>query len=243
MALDEPEEDAVAAWTAEFPITRRWPPQRAGVIQLYSYPTPNGIKVAVALEEMGLPYEAHRVTLADADVKSPEFLSLNPNNKIPAIVDPNGPDGPLGLFESGAILIYLAGKSGKFGGNSEAERARVTQWLMWQMGGLGPMLGQMGYFEKFAGAQIEDPRPRARYVGEARRLLGVVETALEGREWIAGPYSIADMAIGPWVRAIDGYGARPVVEWERFPRTGAYLERFLARPAVARALDIPSRTG
>ena len=154
----------------QFPITQKWPAKDASVLQLYSFPTPNGVKVSIALEEMGIPYEAHKVTLADADVKSPEFLSLNPNNKIPAIIDPNGPDGgPIGLFESGAILIYLAEKSGMLMGSNASEKAQTIQWLMFQMGGVGPMLGQLGFFYKFAGSEIEDPRPRERYLNETKR--------------------------------------------------------------------------
>ncbi|MDD9718966.1 glutathione S-transferase N-terminal domain-containing protein [Dinoroseobacter sp. PD6] len=224
-----------------FPITARWPAEDPGVIQLYSFPTPNGVKVSIALEELGLAYEPHLVTLSDTDVKSPAFLSLNPNNKIPAIIDPDGPEGPLGLFESGAILLYLAEKTGKLAGRNAAEKAVVTQWLMFQMGGLGPMLGQLGFFVKFAGAAIEDPRPRDRYVSEARRLLAVLEGALEGRDWIAGEYSIADIAIVPWLRALDFYGARELVGWADHPNLVAYLDRFLARPAVQKGLNIPAR--
>ena len=229
---------------ADFPITRRWPPQDPTVLQLYSFPTPNGIKVSAMLEETVMPYEAHRVTLDDADVKSPEFLSLNPNNKIPAIIDPDGPGGePMGLFESGAILVYLAEKTGQFLPADPRGRYEVLQWLMFQMGGVGPLFGQLGFFVKFKGAEVQDPIPRERYVNEARRLLGVVETALEGREWIAGEYSIADMALAPWLRALDFYGAKDLVGWDGHPRTVAYLDRFLARPAVQRALDIPPRNG
>lgn len=224
-----------------FDITKRWPAKDPTVIQLYSFPTPNGVKAAIALEEMGLPYEAHKVTLADSDVKSPEFLSLNPNNKIPAIIDPNGPDGPLGLFESGAILIYLAEKTGKLIGSSPAEKAKTIQWLMFQMGGIGPMFGQMGFFVKFAGADIEDPRPRKRYVDEAKRLLAVLEGQLEGRDWVTGDYSIADIAIAPWLRALDFYGAKEMVGWDDHPNVVAYLERFVARPAVQKGLVTPPR--
>jgi GST-like protein len=227
-----------------FQITKRWPAQDPSVLQLYSFPTPNGVKVSIALEEMGLPYEAHRVTLSDADVKSPEFLSLNPNNKIPAIIDPDGPDGaPLALFESGAILLYLGEKTGKLIGQTAAEKAHVTQWLMFQMGGVGPMFGQLGFFVKFAGSQIEDPRPRDRYIAEARRLLNVIEGQLAGQDWIAGDYSIADIALGPWLRGLDFYGARDLVGWNDHPNTGAYLERFLARPAVQKGLVTPPREG
>ncbi len=225
-----------------FPITRRWPASNPDVIQLYSFPTPNGVKASIALEELGLPYEAHKVTLSDDDVKSPEFLSLNPNNKIPAIIDPNGPDGtPVGLFESGAILIYLAEKTGKLAGATASDKARVIQWLMFQMGGVGPMFGQLGYFYKFAGSEIDDPRPRERYINEARRLLGVVEAALEGQDWIAGDFSIADIALAPWLNALDFYGAKEVTGWADHPRAMAYVERFMARPAVKTGMAIPPR--
>lgn len=226
---------------SNFPITQKWAPQKSDVIQLYSFPTPNGVKVSIALEEMGFDYEPHLVTLADADVKSPEFLSLNPNNKIPAIIDPNGPDGPIDLWESGAILIYLAEKSGKFFGSSAADRAHITKWLMFQMGGLGPMFGQMGFFVKFAGKDIEDPRPRERYIAESTRLLGVLDGALEGKDWIAGNYSIADMAIAPWVNALNFYETKEHVGFYDLKNVPAYLDRFMARDAVKKGLNIPAR--
>lgn len=222
------------------PINARWPATDPAKLQLYSFPTPNGVKVSIALEEMGLPYEAHTVTLSDADVKSPEFLALNPNNKIPAILDP---DGEIALWESGAILLYLAEKTGKFGGASPAQKAEITKWLMFQMGGLGPMFGQLGFFYKFAGSQIEDPRPRDRYIAEAKRLLGVLNGALEGRDWIAGDYSIADMAIAPWLNALAFYGAQEVVGFADHANVVAYLDRFLARPAVQKGLMVPPREG
>jgi len=222
-----------------FPITARWPAKDPSVIQLYSFPTPNGVKVSIALEEMGLAYEPHLVTLKDEDVRSEAFLSLNPNNKIPAIIDPNGPDGPVGIFESGAILLYLAEKSGKFLGKNATDKAKITQWLMFQMGGLGPMLGQMGYFYKFAGSQIEDPRPRERYRDEAIRLLAVLEKELEGKNWIAGDFSIADMAIAPWINALEYYGTKDAVGYDNLKNVPAYVERFFARPAVAKAKRIP----
>jgi GST-like protein len=224
-----------------FPITRRWPPRTPGAIQLYSLPTPNGVKVSIALEEMGLPYDAHLIDFAKGDQMSPEFLSLNPNNKIPAIIDPQGPGGaPLALFESGAILIYLAEKSGKL--LPAAHRYEVLQWLMFQMGGIGPMFGQLGYFHVFAGKEIEDPRPKERYRAEAERLLKVLDAALEGRDWIAGEYSIADIAIAPWLRALrDFYKAGEIVDWAALKNVPAYLERFLARPAVQRGLVQPPR--
>jgi GST-like protein len=225
-----------------FGISVRWPATDPSKIQLYSFPTPNGVKASIALEEMGLPYEAHLVTLSDVDVKSDAFLSLNPNNKIPAIIDPNGPDGaPIGLFESGAILLYLAEKTGKLIGSSATDKAKITQWLMFQMGGLGPMFGQLGFFYKFAGSQIEDPRPRQRYIEEGKRLLAVVDKQLEGQDWIAGDYSIADIAIAPWLRSLDFYGAREVLGWNDHKNAVAYLERFLERPSVQTGLNTPPR--
>lgn len=226
----------------DFPINTLWPAKDPSVLQLYSFPTPNGIKVSIMLEEIGLPYEAHKVTLSDADVKSPEFLSLNPNNKIPAIIDPNGPGGePLALWESGAILIYLAEKTGKLLPEDPAHRYKVIQWLMFQMGGIGPMFGQLGFFYKFGGSKVEDPIPRDRYINEAKRLLAVIEKQLEGQDWICGDYSIADIALGGWLRVLDHYGARDVVEWSSFTNTVAYLDRYLGRPAVQRGLNIPPR--
>ena len=223
-----------------FPITARWPAKDPSVIQLYAYPTPNGVKASIALEEMGLAYEPHLVTLADKDVKSPEFLSLNPNNKIPAIIDPNGPDGePIGLWESGAILLYLAEKSGKLIGKTAADKAKITQWLMFQMGGVGPMFGQMGFFWKFAGKDIADDRPRNRYRDEAIRLLAVIEQQLEGQDWIAGDFSIADIALAPWINALEFYGTKNEVGYHDLKNVPAYVERFYARPAVDRAKRIP----
>ncbi|MDF1727303.1 MAG: glutathione S-transferase N-terminal domain-containing protein [Sulfitobacter sp.] len=224
-----------------FPITKKWPPQNADVLQLYSFPTPNGVKASIMLEETGLAYEAHKVTLSDADVKSAEFLSLNPNNKIPAIIDPDGPDGPVGIFESGAILIYLGEKTGQLMGTDAANRAHVIQWLMFQMGGLGPMLGQLGFFYKFAGSEWEDKRPQERYINEAKRLLAVLEQELAGKEWVAGDYSIADIAIAPWLGALEFYGAKEAVGWEDHRNLVDYLERFKSRPAVQKGMNIPAR--
>ncbi len=224
---------------SDFPITRRWPPRRPDAIQLYSLPTPNGVKVSIALEEMGLDYDAHRIDFGKNDQLSAEFLSLNPNNKIPAIIDPQGPGGqPLALFESGAILIYLAEKSGQL--LPAANRYEVLQWLMFQMGGVGPMFGQLGFFHAFAGKEIEDPRPKERYRAEAARLVRVLDTALEGRAWIAGDYSIADIAIGPWLRSLrDFYKAGDITGLNEAQNVGKYIDRFLARPAVQRGLTIP----
>ncbi|MFC2967425.1 glutathione S-transferase family protein [Acidimangrovimonas pyrenivorans] len=229
-----------------FPITRRWPPRDAYAIQLYSFPTPNGIKIAVMLEECGLAYDAHTVSFKRQDQMTPEFLSLNPNNKIPAIIDPDGPEGtPFPLFESGAILIYLAEKTGKFLPQAPAQRYQVLQWLMFQMGGIGPMFGQLGYFyHTEAGLAIEDKRPLQRYADETARILKVLEGQLQGRDWIAGDYSIADMAIGPWLRVLrDIYHGEGLVGWRDLKNVPAYLDRFLARPAVARSLNVPRRDG
>ncbi|CAM2196389.1 glutathione S-transferase N-terminal domain-containing protein [Paraburkholderia sp. A1RI_3L] len=228
-----------------FPITARWPAQHPDRIQLYSLPTPNGVKVSVMLEETGLPYEPQLVSFENNDQMSPEFLSLNPNNKIPAIVDPNGPAGrPFGLFESGAILIYLADKTGQFIPQDAEGRYETIQWVMFQMGGIGPMFGQVGFFHKFAGKAYEDKRPRERYVAESRRLLGVLEQRLAGREWIMGDaYTIADMATFPWVRNLVGfYEAGDLVGFQDFPNVRRVLDVFVARPAVQRALDIPKRS-
>lgn len=226
-----------------FPITKKWPARHPDRIQLYSLPTPNGVKVSILLEETGLPYEAHRVSFDARDQFSPEFLSLSPNNKIPAILDPNGPEGkPLGLFESGAILIYLASKAGKFLPADTAGRYETLQWVMFQMGGIGPMFGQLGFFHKFAGKDYEDKRPRDRYVDESKRLLAVLDQRLEGRDWVMGDeYTIADIAILPWVRNLVGfYGAGELVEFSRFKNVARVLEAFVARPAVARGLTIPA---
>ncbi len=228
-----------------FPITKKWPAQHPNRIQLYSVPTPNGVKAAIMLEETGLPYEPHLVRFDDKEQNSPEFLSLSPNNKIPAILDPNGPDGkPLGLFESGAILFYLAEKAGKFMPRDAAGRYHTIQWLMFQMGGIGPMFGQLGFFNKFAGKDYEDKRPRDRYVAEARRLLGVLDQRLEGRSWIMGDdYTIADIATFPWVRNLIGfYEAGELVGISDFRNVTRVLDTFVARPAVMKGLETPKRT-
>ncbi|MFM0224440.1 glutathione S-transferase N-terminal domain-containing protein [Paraburkholderia dipogonis] len=227
-----------------FPITKKWPAEHPDRIQLYSLPTPNGVKVSIMLEETGLPYEPHLVRFDANDQMTPEFLSLNPNNKIPAIIDPNGPDGkPLPLFESGAILIYLADKSGQFIPQDAVGRYEAIQWVMFQMGGIGPMFGQVGFFHKFAGKEYEDKRPRDRYIGESKRLLGVLDRQLEGRDWILGDtYSIADIATFPWVRNLIGfYEAGDLVGIQDFPNVTRALAAFVARPAVAKGLDIPKR--
>jgi GSH-dependent disulfide-bond oxidoreductase len=225
------------------PINAKWPAQHPDRIQLYSLPTPNGVKVSIMLEEIGLAYEPHLVSFDTKDQLSPEFLSLNPNNKIPAIVDPDGPGGkPLPLFESGAILIYLAEKSGKLLSPDAAQRYQTLQWLMFQMGGIGPMFGQLGFFHKFAGKEFEDKRPRDRYAAESRRLVAVLDQHLAQRDWIMDAYSIADIAIFPWVRNLVGfYGAGELIGFQDFPNVARVLETFVARPAVVRGLNIPAR--
>ena len=228
-----------------FPITKKWPARDPGRIQLYSLPTPNGIKVSVMLEETGLPYEPHRVAFETNDQLSPEFRSLNPYGKIPAILDPNGPDGkPIALFESGAILIYLADKSGQFIPQDAAARYETIQWLMFQMGAIGPLFGQLGFFHKFAGKDYEDKRPRDRYVKESQRLLGVLNGRLAGRAWVMGEaYTIADIAIFPWVRNLIGfYEAADLVGISNFPHVTRALSAFVERPAVVRGVQIPSRS-
>lgn len=229
--------------TIDHPITRRWPPVRPDAIQLYSFPTPNGVKVSIALEELGLPYDAHTVHIGRGDQTSPEFLSLNPNNKIPAILDPNGPGGaPVTLWESGAILMYLAEKTGALLPADPAGRWQALQWLMFQMGGVGPMFGQLGFFHAMAGKDIEDKRPRDRYAAEATRLLGVLDGQLAGRDWIAGSYSIADIAIAPWVRTLrDFYKAGDLVGLDSRTNVTAWVARFEHRPAVQRGLVVPPR--
>ena len=225
-----------------FPISQKWPAQHPQLLQLYSLPTPNGVKVSIMLEETGLAYEPHLVDFASNDQLTPEFISLSANNKIPAIIDPNGPGGkPLALFESGAILIYLAEKTGKFLATDAAARYETLQWLMWQMGGVGPMFGQLGFFHKFAGKDYEDKRPRDRYVTESKRLLTVLDKRLEGRNWIMGDdYSIADIATFGWVRNLDGfYEAGELVGFDSYLNVNRVLASFVARPAVARGLLIP----
>lgn len=228
-----------------FPITKRWPAAHPERLQLYSAPTPNGVKASIMLEETGLPYEAHAIDLGADETWTPEFLSLNPNGKIPAIIDPDGPGGaPLGLFESGAILLYLAEKTGQLLPQEPARRWETIQWVFFQMAAIGPMFGQVGYFHKFAGREIADKRPLERYVNESKRLLGVLETQLDGRPWIMGEdYTIADISMLGWVRNLVGfYGAGDLVDFNALKHVPAWLERALARPAVQRGLEIPRRS-
>ncbi|UAN53222.1 glutathione S-transferase N-terminal domain-containing protein [Serratia sp. JSRIV002] len=227
-----------------FPIAKRWPAKHPERLQLYSLPTPNGVKVSIMLEEIGLPYEAHLIDIGKNETWTPEFLSLNPNGKIPAILDPAGPDGkPFALYESGAILLYLAEKCGKLLPKDPAQRYETIQWVFFQMASVGPMFGQLGFFHKFAGREYEDKRPFERYQKESKRLLGVLEERLQGRDWIMGSeYTIADISLLGWVRNLIGfYEARDVVEFDNFPLVGQWLERGLARPAVQRGINIPAR--
>ncbi len=227
-----------------YPITRRWPAQHPDRLQYYGLPTPNGVKVSIMLEETGLPYEAHLVDFAKNDQKTPEFLSLNPNGKIPAILDPDGPNGkPLALFESGAILLYLAEKTGRFIPSDAEGRWQATQWVMFQMGAVGPMFGQLGFFYKFAGKEWEDKRPLQRFVDETKRLLGVMDTALQGKTWFLGDeYTVADISMLGWVRGLIGfYEAGDLVGFGDYANVASWLERGLARPAVQRGLEIPQR--
>ncbi len=227
-----------------FAITRRWPAVHPDRIQLYSLPTPNGVKVSIMLEETGLPYEPHTINIGQNETWTPEFLSLNPNGKIPAIIDPDGPGGkPLGLFESGAILVYLAEKTRKFLPTDPVARIETIQWVFFQMAAVGPMFGQLGFFHKFAGREYEDKRPLERYRAEAHRLIRVLETRLAGRSFIMGDdYTIADIALIGWVRNLIGfYGAGDLVAYHELKEVPAWLERCLARPAVQRGLEIPKR--
>ena len=227
-----------------FPITKRWPAQHPDRLQLYGLPTPNGVKVSIALEELGLAYEPHFVDIGANESWTPEFLSLNPNGKIPAILDPNGPGGkPIALFESGAILLYLADKTGKLLPSDPIRRYEAIQWVFFQMAFVGPMFGQVGFFHKFAGRDYEDKRPLQRYVDESKRVLGVIDTRLQGRQWIMDDeYTIADISMLGWVRNLIGfYGAGELVEFDKLKNVPAWLERGLARPAVQRGLTLPAR--
>ncbi len=229
---------------ADFSITRKWPATRPDLLQLYSLPTPNGVKVSILLEELGMPYEVHQVSFESSDQMSPEFIGTFPNNKIPAIIDPNGPGGqPIALFESGAIMVYLAEKTGQFLSLDPMLRYATLQWLMFQMGGIGPMFGQVGFFNIYGGKDFEDKRPLMRYVNESKRLLGVLDKHLAGKQWMVGDeYTIADMAIFPWIRnMIVRYNAEELVGWGHYPEVSRVLSHWLQRPAVQRGLLIPAR--
>jgi GST-like protein len=228
----------------QFPIARRWPATNPDIIQLYGLPTPNGVKVSIALEEMALPYEPHAVDIMKNESWTEEYLALNPNGKIPAIIDPDGPDGkPIGLFESNAILLYLAEKTGKLIPADRAGKLEVRQWLFLQAAHIGPMFGQVGFFHKFAGKEIEDKRPRDRFVAESKRLLKLLEDRLTGREWLVGEdFSIVECATLGWVRNLVGfYEAGELVDYAALKQVPRWLDACLARPAVQRGLVTPAR--
>lgn len=215
------------------PIFRRWPPRNKELIQLYSMNTPNGIKVALALEEMRIPYEAHTVDIGEGDQHTPEFLWINPNGKIPALYDPDGPDGrPISLMESAAILIYLAEKTGEYIPLDPDGKSACLQWLFFQVGHIGPMFGQFGHFYVYARDECDHPYPVKHYGDETRRLLGVLERHLAGRDYMLGSsFSIADMAICPWVDCLEGfYHAGKHLKLTEFPAVGDWLERCTQRP-------------
>ena len=229
---------------ADFSVTRKWPATRPDLLQLYSLATPNGVKVSIMLEELGMPYEVHQVSFESSDQMSPEFIGTFPNNKIPAIIDPNGPGGqPIALFESGAIMVYLAEKTGQFLSLDPMLRYATLQWLMFQMGGIGPMFGQLGFFNIYGGKDFEDKRPLMRYVNESKRLLGVLDKHLAGKQWMVGDeYTIADMAIFPWIRnMIVRYNAEELIGWGQYPEVSRVLSQWLQRPAVQRGLLVPAR--
>ncbi len=229
---------------ADFSVTRKWPATRPDLLQLYSLATPNGVKVSIMLEELGMPYEVHHISFDSNDQMSPEFVGTFPNNKIPAILDPNGPGGqPIALFESGAILVYLADKTGQFLPQDPAQRYQALQWLMFQMGGVGPMFGQVGFFNIYGGKDFEDKRPLMRYVAESKRLLTVLDKHLAGKEWMVGnAYTIADMAIFPWIRnMIVRYNAEELIGWGQYSEVSRVLSHWLQRPAVQRGLLIPAK--
>lgn len=210
-------------------------------IQLYSLATPNGQKVSVALEEMQIPYESHTIDIMKGDQFTPEFIKINPNSKIPAIVDPQSADGkPLAIMESGAILIYLARKSGKFLPEDPRLQSETLQWLFFQVGGVGPMFGQFGHFFKYAKDKCDHPYPVERYQKESQRLLGVLNTRLEGRTFLVGEtYTIADMATFPWVLClIQHYQAKDALGLDNFPHVMSWVERLQARPLTAKGLKV-----
>ncbi|BBN19417.1 glutathione S-transferase [Marchantia polymorpha subsp. ruderalis] len=213
----------------------------ASKIELYSLATPNGMKVSVALEEMGLEYNAHTIDIMKGDQFTPEFIAVNPNSKIPAITDPNGPDGkPINVFESGAILLYLGEKTGKFLPADPRLKYETIQWVFFQMGGVGPMFGQFGHFYKYAKDKCDHPYPLQRYSTEVKRILGVLEKRLEGTDFLVGnEYTIADMASFPWVHCLDfGYHAAEYLGVSNFPNVVAWKERCMARPATAKGLTV-----
>jgi GST-like protein len=210
-------------------------------LQLYSLATPNGQKVSIALEEMGLDYEAHTINIMDGDQFKPEFIAINPNSKIPALVDPVGDAGkPLSIIESGAILVYLAEKSGQFLPKDTAGRSRTLQWLFFQMGGAGPMFGQFGHFFKYAKDKCDHPYPVERYTAETKRLLKVIDTQLSQNDFIAGhQLSIADMALAPWVQGLSKfYKADEVLDLNSFKNINRWSEALWKRPGFIKGAEV-----
>lgn len=226
-----------------FPITQRWPASHPDRLQLYAAPTPNGVKVSIMLEETGLAYEPHLIDISNGESKDPAFVSLNPNGRIPAIIDPAGPDGaPIAVWESGAILLYLAEKTGQLISSTPAKRYETLTWLFFQMSGIGPIFGQLGFFLRWGGKDYDDKRPQQRFADESKRLLGVLDRQLDGRDWIVDDYSIADVATLGWVNAMVGtYAAGDILGVGDYANVQAWLARGLARPAVQRGLQIPAR--
>jgi GST-like protein len=214
-----------------------WPVQHPDRIQLYALGTPNGVKASIVLEELELPYEFHKVDFGKQEQHDPGYLKVNPNNKIPSIIDPDGPGGgPLAVMESGAILHYLAAKTGRLLPSDPAKAQEVLQWMFFQAGSVGPMFGQYGHFVAFAPKDRDHSYAVERYTQESKRILQVMETRLEGRDWIVDEYSIADIMIAPWVGAFSFYGGPVAEALPEFPGVVGYLERFNARPAVARGV-------
>lgn len=216
-----------------------WPVEHPERIQLYALGTPNGVKASIVLEELELPYELHKVDFGKREQHDPGYLKVNPNNKIPSIIDPDGPSGgPLAIMESGAILHYLATKTGKLLPTDPAKASEVLQWLFFQAGSVGPMFGQYGHFASYAPKDQDHTYAIERYTAESKRILAVLETRLEGRDWIVDAFSIADIMIAPWLSAFDFYGGPVAEALSEFPRVVAYRDRFNARPAVQRGIAV-----
>jgi GST-like protein len=228
---------------SSFPITERWPASDPHLLQLYAAPTPNGVKISIMLEEIGLPYEPHFIDIGIGEAKDPAFVSLNPNGRIPAIIDPMGPSNkPIGLWESGAILVYLADKTGQLLPSDPGKRYEVLSWVLFQASGLGPTFGQLGYFLRRGDSDGDHKHSQRRFADEAKRLLRILDVQLAGRDWIADDYSIADIATLGWVNGIiNRYDAGELLRFEEYANVQGWLDRGLMRPAVQRGLNIPAR--
>ncbi len=220
------------------PFPTRWPVEHPDRLQLYSLATPNGQKAGIALEELGLPYEAHMVDIGSGQQHEPEYRKISPNGKIPAVVDPRGPDGePVVLMESGAILLYLARKAGRLVPQTPREEAELLQWMFFQVGHVGPMFGQFGHFYKFAKGKT-DQYGEQRYGAEVTRLLGVLDEHLADREWLVGEFGLADIMTVPWINSLDFYEGKEFVDYGRFTHVQDWVARFMARPAVQRGVKV-----